>query len=330
MRRRSRKAFRIAFTIVELIVVVAIIAALAGVLLPAVQSAREAARRSTCLQNLRQVGLALSTYESAQGRYPPGARVGIYNTSGTSWFVDVLPYLGEESLYARYDKVSPHNGSVLFHPKNRRLVSDFLMPTLRCPSSPLAPLKEIGEGTARIMMPSYVGISGASSHGSFSEERVSKCCIPDIDGEISAGGILPPNDAIRTPEITDGQSKTFMVGETSSQLWGADGRRYRADGAFPAGWTMGTMANGIPPNYNYPLPVWNITTIRYAPNESDYELDGIRNDHGANNPLSSAHPNGVHIAQADGATLFITDAMDLTALKHQSTRDDGAVANVGP
>ena len=110
----SRKNGRIGFTLVELLVVIAIIGMLVTLLLPAVQSAREAARRSACSNNLKQIGLALTNYEGAIGAYPPG-RMGCdgwqqdvctdnpgYQRPGTSGFVMLLPMLEEQGLYDQF------------------------------------------------------------------------------------------------------------------------------------------------------------------------------------------------------------------------------------
>src|SRR5947207_4218675 len=86
------------FTLVELLVVIAIIGVLVALLLPAVQSAREAARRSQCLSNLKQVSLAMHNYESAYGRLPVGA----YGCCWGTWQVSVLPYLEQVNLFSLY------------------------------------------------------------------------------------------------------------------------------------------------------------------------------------------------------------------------------------
>ena len=112
----SAHLFRRAFTLVELLVVIAIIAILISLLLPAVQTAREAARRVACMSNMRQVGLALSNYESTNNRYPPPGYAGV-NTQPSvtfgdfvpnfgrqlSWIVLTLPYMEEQALFDQFD-----------------------------------------------------------------------------------------------------------------------------------------------------------------------------------------------------------------------------------
>src|SRR5690349_9479449 len=99
---------RRAFTLVELLVVIAIIGILVAMLLPAVQSAREAARRMQCSNNLKQMGLALHNYNAANGVFPSGSRSHYSDTSwtwGHAWGVAILPYTEQVNLYDKFDMV---------------------------------------------------------------------------------------------------------------------------------------------------------------------------------------------------------------------------------
>jgi hypothetical protein len=173
------------------------------------------------------------------------------------------------------------------------------------------------------MMPSYVGIAGATSHDGFSEIRVDPCCVPRSDGEISAGGVLIPNRSIPLREVSDGTSKTLLLGEASDYVYGPSGAPYRIDAGFSPGWIMGTIVEGTPPEYSAPFPAWNITTIRYPPNTRQYGLPGIEQERGPNNPLVSAHPGGVNAVFVAGAVHFIADDVDLLIFRKLATRDDG-------
>lgn len=318
---------RSALTLVELLVVMAIIGILIAFLLPAIQAAREAARRASCQNNLRQIGLALLNHENVRQVLPIGARnqmIGSLATFGISWWVEVVPYLEESAIYEKFDKQGPHVGLALLHPQNGNLVDSLVIDVMRCPSSPLPPTKRVG--AFQLMMPSYVGIAGASSHDGFAETRVNNCCEGD-SGEISAGGVLIPNRAVRLGQVSDGISKTLAVGEASDYAVNAAGVKFRIDGGFATGWITGTQAPGTPPDYDPAFSIArrsrNITTLRYAPNTRDYDLPGIRDTHGANNPLVSTHPGGVNSLLLDGSVRFLEDEMDVDALKRMSTRDDG-------
>jgi prepilin-type N-terminal cleavage/methylation domain-containing protein len=314
------------FSLVELLIVMAIIATLVALLAPAVQSSRESGRRSSCQSNLRQIGLALLSYEGTNQTFPIGAHRN--GTFGPSWWVLILPQIGESELYSRFDLKGAGNGSAVFHAQNRKLINGVLIPSMLCPSSPLPTFWSVNG--AMVLMPSYVGNSGASNYDDFPETRVSVCCTPKEDGEISAGGVLISNRSLRLREITDGTSKTLAVGETSDFVFNQAGTPFRIDGGFPEGWITGTSAPGIPPTYgtSFAPPSWNITTLRYGPNTRNYELPGIYTDRGANNPFVSAHEGGVNGLNVDGSVSFITDEVDLRCLKCLVTRDDGQTNSV--
>ena len=310
------------FTLVELLVVIAIIGVLVALLLPAIQAAREAARRTTCQNNLKQIGLALALHEDTQKKYPMGARA--QRVIGISWWIEILPFVDEQALFSKYDRYGRHSGSSTFHRKNGALVDSLVIESMICPSSPLPRLNP--NNGRMIMMPSYVGIAGASSHDGFPERRVNACCGSSRNGEISSGGMLVPNRQIRRKQIVDGASKTIIVGEASDYALEKSQYRRRIDGGIPAGWISGTAANGTPPNYavsaSNPQPCYNLTSIRYPPNTREYELPGIDGDHGANNPLLSAHLGGINVVLVDGSVQFVEDDIDLLVLKRMATRDN--------
>src|SRR5882757_2755439 len=116
------------FTLIELLVVIAIIAVLIALLLPAVQAAREAARRAQCMNNLRQIGLALHNYHDQYNTFPPAYVADATGKPMHSWRVLLLPQLGEGQLYSEYDFSEPWDG-----PNNSRLLTR--MPRVyACPS----------------------------------------------------------------------------------------------------------------------------------------------------------------------------------------------------
>ena len=316
-----------AFTLVELMSVLAIIGTLSGLLLPAIQHAREASRRSKCQSNLHQIGLALENFEGRRGHYPVGTRSQVTWPSGmlsfgVSWWTDILPDLDEAALAARLDVTGANAGWMVLHPLNGRLIDNVFISTIFCPSSSIIPFSSVGG--FRVEMPSYVGVSGAANGDGFVETRVSKCCVPLNDGELAAGGVLIPNQAIRRSKVTDGTSHTLLVGETSEYCFDTHGISRRVDGGFPNGWIMGTSASGVPPDYDPRMPgAYNVTTVQHPINTRDYDLPGIHDDHGANNPFLSAHPGGAVLLFADGSVHFMSQDTEIQALKRLATRDDG-------
>ncbi|MDC0935800.1 DUF1559 domain-containing protein [Pirellulales bacterium] len=324
--RRRLKLRSEAFTLVELLVVVTIIGVLVSLLLPAIQAAREAARNGQCKNNLKQVGLAMHNYESANGKLPMGAKCNESPgfprlTYGVSWWVEIAGQLEMPAVAAGFDKESPQSGLALYHRANGELVHQLEPQAMVCPSSSLEPIARVG--VFAIAAPSYVGISGATSHDGFPEDRVNICCSPRMDGEISGGGALLTNVAVTLRQVTDGLSHTFCVGEASGYLWSADGLAIRLDPAHRRGWIAGTPVLGTPPAYDTPWRAENLTTIGYPPNHREYPGPGIDWERGPNNPLTSPHPGGVNVLLLDGSVTKIEDEIDVVAIKRLATRDDG-------
>lgn len=174
-----------AFTLIELLVVVAILGVLAGVLLPAVQYAREAARRSSCSSHLRQIGLGLHNYESAQRSYPRGGEPGL----GHSWSSRLLPYLEQAELKSMLDFTKPWDDA-----GNERAVQQRLA-VFSCPTS----FKEYAGAT------DYCGIAGTF-------RKTGSSIADGLNGVLFVAGDDRPS-SVRMSEILDGLSNTISVGE---------------------------------------------------------------------------------------------------------------------
>ena len=206
------------FTLVELLVVIAIIGTLVGLLLPAVQSAREAARRSACTNNMKQLGLGVLNFESARKRLPAansgiGSNGGGSSTGGYSWITAILPFLEETNLYTT---VSSNSGRLTsaFSSTVNLTPAQTSLPQLVCPSFAGDKKSATGNAIATTCgVTNYKGIAGAGA----SAQRV-----PYTSSNI--GGVITlekygsescaPYTGITLAQIQDGTSKTFMVGES--------------------------------------------------------------------------------------------------------------------
>jgi prepilin-type N-terminal cleavage/methylation domain-containing protein/prepilin-type processing-associated H-X9-DG protein len=203
---------RRAFTLIELLVVIAIIGVLIGLLLPAVQAAREAARRAQCINNLKQIGIALHNYHDQVLALPPGyisnfTAIGADTGPGWGWATMLLPQLEQTTLYATLNVNLPIEA-----PANQtgRLVNlnEFLCPSDRVQPSWTAYLEDPATGNpttpiCNIAPSNYVGVFGISE--------------PGVGGE----GVFFRNGLVRFADISDGLTLTTFVGERSHRLGSA-------------------------------------------------------------------------------------------------------------
>lgn len=228
---RRRQA---AFTLVELLVVIAIIGILVALLLPAVQAARAAARRSQCQNQLKQIGLACLNYESTNGALPPGS-VGhcdndnARNCITTGWAIEILPYLEEQQTFDLFDFTRPKwygstgvNDSGVSNAKAcETYLSAFVCPSDESTSEPLVELQ--GEAGRFFAPTSYRGVSGAVDRtvqtvnvwwdrinpGQNSQRREYR----QFRGPLPAVSEVIGSKPVKLAQITDGMSKTALVGE---------------------------------------------------------------------------------------------------------------------
>ncbi len=204
---------RQAFTLVELLVVIAIIGILVGLLLPAVQAAREAARRMSCSNNVRQLGIALHNYESTHRAIPP-SRINISSPRvfQQSWISMILPYIEQNNVHAGYS-----HGSSWFEPVNDGLTT-VQLPTITCPSAPsvrdqpTADLYSATTGGTRSDRPVW----GYSDYGSINAVRNAAFVVsglPSLGTKEVLGAMGRGPQGVKFAEITDGLSNTIVVAE---------------------------------------------------------------------------------------------------------------------
>jgi len=259
---------------VELLVVIAIIGILIALLLPAVQSAREAARRSQCSNNLRQLGLAAHNYHGALNCFPPGFMVvGQSNTTpgGWAWGVFLMPYIEQSPLR---DRLSPTKYTL------EQVINDpSLLPMLqtdlsifRCPSSPIGPLRtHQGAPNPKVASANYTCCRGFFSFTGTTHLTKRN------------NGVFYGESATRIQDVTDGTSNTFALGERT-----AFGTNLGADSSWPSwcgpggGGAMNTVSSAV--------------------------ADWVNNPTGTA-AFSSHHPGGAEFCFVDGSARFIAETI---------------------
>lgn len=321
MRRRG-------FTLIELLVVIAIIAVLVAILLPAVQQAREAARRSQCLNNLKQIGVALHNYHETSGQFPMGTCGSGVSGFGVSWWAGLFPYIDQAPLFNKMTFAGAHPGWAwsgdTAGDTNGRALNGVRLPFALCPSSPMEAMVNAGSYTQTSGM--YFGIMGATDGDGFTNTPSRISSTGTNSAIISGAGMLVMATGISISKCTDGTSNVMIVGEHSNFLVDNAGNRSQANG--PHGLLMGgtslSQANGIGSVFDRQF---NLLTTRYAPN-APAVVDvagwpGVAFNWGNNNPLNSAHTGVVNILLTDGAVRSLGNTIDMQTYRRLSTRDDG-------
>lgn len=335
---------RSAFTLIELLVVIAIIAILVALLLPAVQQAREAARRSSCKNNLKQMGLALHNYHDTYNVFPPGNVVRGHHSTA---FVHLLPQLEMGNVYdqLQFDNITGFwFGSPNAAP-NRPALNGTKVPAYFCPSSPLEDTRNqscgscSGYSNTTLFAGTYVLIRGANDHSSTDNNAAR--------GPVSQGGIFWHNSNARMRDITDGTSNTMVIGEQSDYVYSGGGST-RQDGRPQgnSGFWMGQSVddNDVNGNNTYGTNGTSGTTdmnfsrcylMTTIHNQVPIGFRGWLTSDGAgsagtrnndcNSALISPHKGGVQILLADGSVRFLSDNVNMQTARNLANKDDGNV-----
>jgi prepilin-type N-terminal cleavage/methylation domain-containing protein/prepilin-type processing-associated H-X9-DG protein len=287
-----------AFTLVELLVVIAIIGILIALLLPAVQAAREAARRSQCTNNLKQIGLALHNYHDAAKTLPPGGVTKKVNGSVVNncwgWNAMILPQLEQQPLHSALEVGKRSLWSTAGDPAILPYMQTPI-PSLRCPSDNAPPLGDYRQINGQsLIVTNYVG-SNASDNFFLETEDIKR----------PVGGVFLLDRAIKFRDIIDGLTSTFMVGERGWE-YKAGGQTYRAGGAQPFG--LGARSTSIDDSARvadtlgsglYKLNLAGTT----MPSQTTGDNRGMR-------AWSSRHPGGANFLLADGSVRFVSETIE--------------------
>ena len=315
---RIRWMRRLGFTLIELLVVIAIIAVLIALLLPAVQQAREAARRTQCKNNMKQLGLALHNYHDVYNRFPLGAQRAV---SRTNWRVALWPQMDQAPLFNKLDFSQDFRAA---YSGNNTVLQGLKLPGWNCPSSPCPITGAAGSeqcwNGGNPQLADYVGIGGACPDPG---GRANVNSTSNYDGGIyGSNGLLSIALSKNLSACTDGSSTTLLVGENSDfTTIGTTKTDLRSNyyGAW-SGWSdVANPWSGAPDTWST-----SVTTVRYPVNTQGTPA-GAMHTWEANLPLRSAHVGGAHALMGDGATRFISNNLDLNVLLRLSALDDGQV-----
>jgi prepilin-type N-terminal cleavage/methylation domain-containing protein len=319
------RAARRGFTLVELLVVIAIIGILIALLLPAVQAAREAARRSQCVNNLKQLGVALHNYHGVHQTFSPG---GIHENN-LSWAVFVLPYIEQEILYNQFDlNRGPYNagGGGRGPMKNEhalRRIATFMCPSslVEKSSSPSETVSGSQYGSGPPYTMHYYGVAGPirgvdlNGDGVF-EKAFQWVSSPTFGGASLEGIMIGSANTYRAcsrlGDIRDGTSNTFLLMEQSK-----DDAGLRADG-FPLT-PLRSWVRGVENQNGVDTAALVLTATKNLTQPINVPASGIFND-GA---FGSNHSGGCHALTADGAVRFLSQSIDFTTLRYLGTKAGG-------
>lgn len=277
-----RNCCRRGFTLIELLVVIAIIAILIGLLLPAVQKVREAAARTKCQNNLKQMGLACHSYHDANDGLPPGYQAfqryvdGRSDTDpGWGWATFLLPYLEQGNLYSTLDLKKPLQASAGIQTR----VVIYLCPSDSMPSAYFAVPDGFGNPIANAAPSSYAACVGGDETGTT---------------DAAGLGVFYRNSHTRLLEITDGTSNTIAIGErawsNANGIWAG----VIADGVCARG-----KQNPCPGSSAGWSPAPSLVLAHSHLNNATTDTDGGLDD------FSSRHTGGANFLFADGSVRFL-------------------------
>lgn len=332
---RPARNVRFGFTLVELLVVIAIIGILVALLLPAVQAAREAARRTQCVNNLRQLGIANQNHVTARKRFP----VGGHGCEETGYFEELLPYVEDETIDDQLIKTGTRWSGYMTNPHNQNLIKSWSPPYLWCPSSDLPKRLILDQDNTNPRyegqpMSMYAAISGATDGNINSTiyRDVASCA----RGIVAQNGIFYAESYTKPAAVIDGLSHTLLMGEQSG--WGIDIRNGNqrdirsstTDGPFGST-CHETFVSGKPPFKAAQLSgsdifYYNLTVVRYPINERQWipVRNAGKSDYGElNKPIQSVHPGGANVLLGDASVTFLNESITLEVLRALACRYDG-------
>ena len=324
---------RSGFTLIELLVVIAIIAILVALIVPAVQQAREAARRTQCANNLKQLGLAIHTFHDSKRHLPSSVRPSAASTVRVGAFTQMLPFLDEKTLWDSYST------AVNWSDATNTPVTSAKLSVFQCPSSPKADRQDgnpdpLQTGGNAAWNPSLVGVTDyAATIGV--DKRLAQ-----VFTTIKVGaGMLPKNEKGTFADVTDGLSNTIAIVESAGRpfvyrrgpiLIDSDQKNHRINGggwARPASDLLFAGSNKagtvIPPTNTADVASINATNGDDVGGDATptptypHQYYGTE---GTSQPFGF-HNSGINVLLGDGSVRFIDEAVEISVFASLITRD---------
>ncbi|MDB5339418.1 MAG: prepilin-type N-terminal cleavage/methylation protein [Planctomycetaceae bacterium] len=322
------------FTLIELLVVIAIIAVLIALLLPAVQQAREAARRSQCKNNLKQLGLAVHSFHDTYTYLPTSARPSATLSVRLSGLTRMLPYLEQSNIYNNYNQTVNWSAAANLPYTSKRI------PFLECPSDVTAGTLDCDPNlgtTGIVASTSYAASKGVDGNMQGQAPTVLTAAPTFKDplvGSLYYAGLLPQNVNPRLADVTDGLSNTVAFIESAGRpgMW----VKNKQPGSVPTnrvnggGWCRpasdllfsGSKADGI--NLGGTIPInfvngYDVSGETYG--SGTYGVEGTSQPY-------SFHTGGTHTLLGDGSVRFVSENIDLATFVGAITRGNGEVSSI--
>ena len=350
------------FTLVELLVVIAIIGILIGMLLPAVQSVREAARRTSCSNNMRQLGLAVLNLDSVLDAFPIN-QVGPGNPNGNggyeagyySWLVPLLPYVEQNNVFDVINRDINNGddfGYMISNDHPNAVAANTVIDIFLCPSDFPVFHTELAMGSANCAPGSYAGNAGWPSYATgFEGERPvpgrHNGIIPLVHPSVDVGWHV---DRVAMKDVLDGTSNTMMISERLIQNGNSPDEirdydpRLESFHVPEVQRTLAEISAEIDPNQTHShvfesghvgrawISGFALTAPTYLHVNTPNTLIGHFNTSQTEGDFvmtpSSRHNGGVNSVMVDGSTRFITDSVDQRAWWSIGARDDGRSASL--